>query len=113
MNTIPSRSVLLCSAALLLAAGAARANNDGANPSDAPAPMSALPRAEVLADLECWDESGMAAFTPGEADVDPNGVPYRTARAKYDALRSAPTFAQRVVRIARARGEATDIASHR
>lgn len=101
---------LLCSFALAIACGAARADNDGASPADAPVPISALTRAEVLADLECWRESGMAAFTPGEADVDSLSAPYAAALAKYEALRSAPTFAQRVMRIARARGEAVDVA---
>ena len=102
---------MLCSVVLALACGAARADADGASPADAPVPMSTLTRAEVLADLECWRESGMAAFTPGEADVDPLNARYVEAQAKYAALRSAPTFAQRVIRIARSRGEAVDVAS--
>lgn len=112
-TTTPLSASVLCAIALTFAAGAARADADGASPSDAPVAMSALTRAEVLADLECWRESGMAAFTPGEAGIDPMSAPYRTALAKYDTLRSGPAFAQRVVRIARARGEAIDVATNR
>lgn len=105
-----SLNLSLC-AAVLLAAGAARASEGGASPSEAPVPSSTLTRAEVLADLECWRESGMADFRPVEAEADPMSAPYRTAYAKYEALRSSPTFAQRVVRIARVTGEAVDIAA--
>ena len=70
-----------------------------------------MTRAEVPADLEVWRQSGMAAFTFGEAEPDTSGHAYQVALARYGQLRAAPEFAQRVIRIARERGESVDIAS--
>ena len=53
----------------------------------------------------------MAAFTFGEAEPDTSGHAYQVALARYGQLRAAPEFAQRVIRIARERGESVDIAS--
>ena len=63
-----------------------------------------LSRAEVLADLQIWRESGMAALQwrdePAMFDAG-----YDAAAARYAALRAAPTFAALVERIAREHGD--------
>ncbi len=96
--------------ATFAAASAAQAA-DGARPQDAPVPTSMRTRAEVLAELEIWREAGLNTFVPHEAEVDPfTSHAYQLALARYDALRVAPAFAQRVERIARERGEVRAIA---
>jgi hypothetical protein len=73
---------------------------------------SALTRAEVLADLEVWQLAGMSAFHRGDADTDLNTAGYRLAQAKYQQMIESPEFAQRVIRIARQRGERVDVAAN-
>jgi Domain of unknown function (DUF4148) len=75
-------------------------------------PTSALTRAEVLADLEVWQLAGMPAFHRGDADTDLNSAGYRVAQAKYQQMIESPEFAQRVIRIARQRGERVDVAAN-
>lgn len=70
----------------------------------APTPYSSLPRSEVLADLEIWQASGLAAAERGEA-TDPFGERYLAALARYRSLRDSPAFTDQVARIARQRGE--------
>ncbi len=60
----------------------------GEGPSFEPAAMSTLTRAEVLADLQAWRESGMAELQAGEATPDPFDVRYQSAAQRYAALRS-------------------------
>lgn len=99
-----NRNLCLLTISLLLglASAAARADNDGASPTDAPVPTSALTRAEVLADLEVWRRAGLADASRGEAGPDVFGAAYQTALATYHSMRAAPEFAQRVMHIARA-----------
>lgn len=69
---------------------------------------SALTRAEVLADLELWRESGMAELTRpgiGEDIYDFYSVRHRQANARYLALRASPRYAQLVRQIAEQRGD--------
>jgi hypothetical protein len=63
-----------------------------------------LSRAEVLADLQIWRESGLEALQNGEesAVCTPH---YDAALARYAALRASPAFAALVQRIAQQRGE--------
>jgi hypothetical protein len=107
MTALKTTSLLvatLCSA-YITAASAADA--------DAPfVPTSLLTRAEVLADLEVWQLAGMPAFTRGDADTDLNSAGYRAAQAKYQQMIDSPDFAQRVIRIARQRGERVDVAGN-
>ena len=65
---------------------------------------STLTRAEVLADLQLWNESGLAALTRRES-YDAFSTAYRQAEARYRALRSSPRYAELVQRIAERRGE--------
>ena len=67
-------------------------------------PVGTLTRAEVIADLEVWRASGLAAIESQE-EVDRNSAAYQAARARYLALRASPAFAARVDDIARERGE--------
>ncbi|WP_298232988.1 hypothetical protein [uncultured Azohydromonas sp.] len=67
---------------------------------------SALSRAEVLADLQVWQDSGLAALQHGETP-DVFSAEYQRASALYDALRKSPRFAMLVQSIAAKRGEVT------
>lgn len=78
---------------------AERTERDGA-----PIARSTLARSEVLADLEAWQRSGLAAAEQGEA-TDTSSPRYRSALARYQAMRDPAAFADRVARIARERGE--------
>lgn len=70
----------------------------------APAAFSSLARSEIIADLEVWRSSGLAAAERGDA-VDTFGARYLAALARYRAMRDSPAFADQVARIARERGE--------
>ena len=74
---------------------------------DSPAGLS---RAEVLADLQIWRDSGMAAVHAGEDPAWFNRG-YDAAAARYAAMRASPEFAALVDRIAQQRGEKVKIAS--
>jgi hypothetical protein len=74
---------------------------------DSPAGLS---RAEVLADLQIWRDSGMAAVHAGEDPAWFNRG-YDAAAARYAAMRASPAFAALVDRIAQQRGEKVKIAS--
>lgn len=71
---------------------------------DAAAFRPALTRAEVIADLQVYRESGLAAIE-SQDNVDRSSAAYEAARARYAALRSSPAFAARVDDVARQRGE--------
>jgi hypothetical protein len=70
----------------------------------------ALSRAEVLADLQVWHESGMAALHGGDepAIFHPN---YQATVQRYAALRESPAFALLVQRIESARSGAISLAN--
>ncbi len=69
-------------------------------------PRPALTRAEVLADLQIWRASGLAALQyRGEAGPDLNSEAAEQARQRYAQLRSSPKFAELVRSIAADRGE--------
>jgi Domain of unknown function (DUF4148) len=91
---------------LIVSLGAAGAALAADADADAPAPLS---RAEVLADLQIWRESGMAALHAREepAMLD---AQYDAVAARYAALRASPMFAALVERIARERGEKIQVA---
>ena len=65
---------------------------------------SMLTRAEVLADLEIWRESGMADLDRGHATPPFYSARYQHAKAEYERLRASPQFATLVNRIASAHG---------
>ena len=106
-----ARKTVSLAAALLLGAslGAASAA-DSNSPADMPVATVPLTRAEVLADLEIWRLSGMAGLGNGDADADPGSPQIASALAKYHQMLESPEFAQRVMRIARRRGEAVELA---
>jgi hypothetical protein len=65
---------------------------------------STLSRAEVLADIQIWRESGLAELQ--HADMpDVYSAQYQRASAKYAALRKSPYFATLVQSIAAKRGD--------
>lgn len=65
---------------------------------------SGLSRAEVLADLEVWKASGLAALQRGDRQ-DVYSAEYQRASALYAALRKSPHFAVLVQSIASKRGD--------
>jgi hypothetical protein len=102
MNTFFKAHLLLCSALLSLGMNIAQADEAQALPS--------ISRAEVLADVEVWRESGAASAQGRGESADTETPAFRQAVARYHALRAAPEFAVRVERIARQRGESVVIA---
>ena len=92
--------------------GTAFANDaGGSSPSETVVPVSSQSRAEVLADLQVWQDAGLAAEQWGEAGPEVFAARYQQAEARYQAMRAAPAFAALVARIARVRGERTDLAA--
>ncbi|WP_455281477.1 hypothetical protein [Cupriavidus necator] len=61
-------------------------------------------RAEVIADIEISQHSGLAEINRRNAP-DTFGKRYQDALARYNAMRASPEFALRVMSIARERGE--------
>ena len=96
--------------ATLGACGAAVADDGGSIPTYEGVPLT---RAEVLADLQVWRESGMAALEQKSSEAGPElyGADYRKAQARYFALRNSPMFASRVHQIALERGDVMESAS--
>ncbi|MDY0746343.1 hypothetical protein SNE35_17660 [Paucibacter sp. R3-3] len=78
-----------------------------AHPGHADGPTS---RAEVIADLEIYRQSGLAELD-GRDEPPVYGADYQAAQARYQALHASPAFAMRVARIAQQRGEAVATAS--
>ena len=93
----------LCVSSAALATEVSGAGNPNALAAEAP-----VSRAEVLADLQIWRESGMAALSDGEEGLADTPA-YNAASARYAALRSAPSFAALVMRIAQRRGETVTV----
>ena len=93
--------------ALLGPAALAQGEPSGDMPTSAelraysPTPRS---RAEVIADLEIYRRSGLAALDSSDSP-DAFSSAYAAAQARYQAMRAAPAFRQRVARIAHERGE--------
>ena len=69
-----------------------------------------LSRAEVLADLQIWQQSGMFDLHVGEEPAFFKSG-YDAASARYAAMRTSPAFAALVGRIAQQRGEVMTIAT--
>jgi hypothetical protein len=78
-----------------------------AQDNTAAAPAS---RAEVLADLQVWRESGLAEVQTGESASDPTRNEYIAALNRYSAMRASPDFAQRVARIEREQRVSSQVA---
>lgn len=92
--------------AATLAAGTAVAQSE--NNKDHDMPPHQVTRAEVIADLEIYIQSGLR-------DIEMRDPPnlsdrnHQTARARYEELRRSPAFAARVQQIAQQRGEAVRV----
>jgi hypothetical protein len=65
---------------------------------------SSLSRAEVLADLQVWKDSGLSELQNGYTS-EVFGTQYRRASERYAALRNSPHFAELVQSVAAKRGE--------
>lgn len=57
-------------------------------------------RAAVEADLQAYQQSGLAGLERGEATVDTNSAAYQAAEQRYEALRGAKVQTQAVSRAA-------------
>lgn len=107
MNALKTMS-LICSAVLAIGLCSPSAAEEANN-----APAAEVSRAEVMADMVIWRESGLAAAQSGESASDPVSPNYLAALGRYHALRTAPQFAQLVQRIASERGEKGQVAAQR
>jgi hypothetical protein len=103
MNALKTTS-LICSALLALGLGSARAADEAA---------PEVSRAEVLAEIVIWQESGLAVAQSGETAGDPTRPEYVAALERFQAMRASPKFAQLVQRIARERGDKQLVAGAR
>jgi hypothetical protein len=93
--------------AIATAAGVGMAQSVQAQDAATEAPLS---RAEVLANMQIWRESGSADLQSSESASDPTRPEYIAAMARYRALRASPEFAQRVARIERERAASRQFA---
>jgi hypothetical protein len=99
-----SRAEVLAELAQVRATGLLNQAGETYGSIDSRSSASVLTRAEVLADLQLWTESGLAALTRGET-YDAFSPAYRLAEARYRTLRSSPRYAELVQQIAERRGE--------
>ncbi len=89
-------------------------DSGGVNPLDPPIPAPVLTRAEVIADLQIWRESGAAALhRQNEGGTDYFSPAVLESVARYNSMRASPSFAMRVAKIAQERGEKLLISSNR
>jgi hypothetical protein len=119
MSSTPS---YLKIAALALAGVMPLAQAQEATPDDWQTPVAAtarpeLSRAAVLAEVELWQSSGLAALERSESG-QPATAPALAQRAaqaqsRYDAARAAPEFRALVLNIARQRGDLLLLAGRR
>ena len=72
--------------------------------------VATLTRAEVLADLQIYRQSGLAELERvGEGSADVFTPEHRRAQGRYAALRASPEFAALVQSIAQRRGESVTV----
>lgn len=107
MNASKTTS-LICSAVLAIGLCSTTAAEEANN-----APAAEVSRAEAMADIVIWRESGLADAQSGESASDPVSQNYIAALNRYQALRAAPQFALLVQRIARERDEKAQMAAKR
>lgn len=99
-------AVVLASLAMSAAAFACPAHQAAAAtlPQGLTSQAAPLSRAQVLADLEIYRQSGLQALDSRDAP-EIYSAEYMSAQARYQALRQSPAFAMAVARIAHERGE--------
>ena len=73
--------------------------------------QSTVSRAEVLAELKIYQESGLAAAERSAAETGQETPALQAARQRYAALRHGERFAALVAEYAARRGEAVRVAS--
>jgi hypothetical protein len=105
MNVLKISKLIVAGLCVGLAGAAAAADVDLLEPAPA---ASGLTRAEVIADLQVWRESGLANLEHGDG-APFTSLQYEQARARYAQLRAAPRFAALVEQIAHARGESVQM----
>lgn len=103
---------LMLAAAALTAGSAAQAQSFVSDPESGASVsvQSSVSRAEVLADLKIYQESGLAAAERvANEGGQPNGAQLRAARERYAALRHGGRYAALVAEYAARRGEAARV----
>ena len=95
---------VLVAALFTLGAGHAAMAEDSYSAQPLPA-TSTVTRAEVLADLQVYRESGLAEVDRGESQ-DTTSAAYAQAKAKYEQLRGSSHYNDLVQQIAARRGAA-------
>jgi hypothetical protein len=102
MNSRPTRSLALPFALWL---GIALGTTAHAQSSEAPGkPLPPLTRAEVIADLNLWQQAGLDQFSD-PAVRDALDQAYQQALATYQALRQGPAYTAELARVRAQRGE--------
>lgn len=105
---------LMLAAAAITAGTSAQAQSFVSDPESgySVSVQSAVSRAEVLADLKIYQESGLAAAERVASETgQPNGVELQAARERYAALRHGERYAALVAEFAARRGETVRIAA--
>jgi Domain of unknown function (DUF4148) len=100
----PLKTTALVAAAAIAAFGTLARADDAAPATERP-----LTRAEVIADMQVWNEAGVPGML--QHRDGPQHRDFLAAFAKYEQMRAAPEFAQRVAAIARERGERLEVAT--
>ncbi|RZU02944.1 DUF4148 domain-containing protein [Rivibacter subsaxonicus] len=108
MNALNTKSAMaaLTLSMCLVTLGSAQAAEGDAAAFDKP-----LTRAEVMADLQIWRESGLADLQKSEDPTASFSAEYRQAQARYERMRASPQFAMLVAKFAGVRGEPLSSAS--
>lgn len=97
---------ILVAALFTLGAGHAAMAEDSYSAQPPLPATSTVTRAEVLADLQIYRESGLADLDRGEAQ-DTTSAAYAQAKAKYAQLRASSHYTELVQQIAARRGESS------
>jgi len=103
----PLNRVLLALAvgAAAIGSSAAQAQNFERYPQDPISPPSQLTRAEVLADLQIYRESGLAQAARIDEHLGGDSAEVLAARQRYAQLRNSERYAALVAQIAQQTGE--------
>lgn len=109
-----SKIFTLLIAPLCIWTAAVAQDSGGANPLDPAIPAPVLTRAEVLADLQIWRDSGAAAnHRENEGGTDFSDPVVVAAEGRYDTMRASPMFAALVSQFAEQDGQSVQIARNR
>lgn len=109
-----SKIITLLIAPLCVLGAAVAQETGGPVPLDPAIPAPLLTRAEVLADLQIWRESGAAAtHRENEGGTDFTDPVVLAAERRYQTMHASPHYAMLVSQIAEREGERLLIAGNR